>query len=44
MSDDAAPSVFVYGRLVFWLVLALMVVSVIYAGWQALANWHSITV
>lgn len=44
MSEESPPAVFVYGRLVFWLILALMVVSVIYAGWQALANWTSITV
>jgi hypothetical protein len=44
LPDSSTPAVFVYGRLVLWLVLALMLVSIGYAGWQVLANWNDITV
>jgi hypothetical protein len=50
MADDAGlsprtpPRIYTIGRLVLWLVLALMLVSVGYAGWQAIANWSAITV
>ncbi len=44
MSNAPTPAVFVYGRMVLWLVLALMLVSIGYAGWQVLANWNDITV
>jgi hypothetical protein len=33
-----------YGRIAVMIVLALMAVSVIYAGWRAIANWGSIRV
>lgn len=42
-SDSPTP-VFTAGRLVLWLVLALMVVSIGYAAWIAVANWAFITV
>ncbi|HUF28578.1 MAG TPA: hypothetical protein VMM18_16485 [Gemmatimonadaceae bacterium] len=44
MADEAPPSVFRYGRLALWLVLALMIGSIIYSGWQVLANWRFIAV
>lgn len=44
LPDASTPAVFVYGRLVLWLVLALMLVSIGYAGWHVLANWNDITV
>jgi hypothetical protein len=41
---ESPPPVFTYGRLVLWLVLLLMLLSVVYAAWQVIANWTSITV
>jgi hypothetical protein len=42
-SDSPSP-VFTYGRIALWLVLALMVISVVYAAWHVVANWTYITV
>jgi|SRR5688500_8216304 len=42
-SDSPSP-VFTYGRIALWLVLALMVISVVYAAWHVVANWSYITV
>lgn len=36
--------VFRVGRLALWVVLALMLLSIAYAGWRAIANWTAITV
>ena len=44
MADPSAPPVFTYGRIAFWVVLALMSASVLYAAWRAIANWTAITV
>jgi hypothetical protein len=33
-----------YGKLTLWIVLALMLISVLYSGWLAIANWGSIRV
>ncbi len=44
MPDASTPPVYVYGRLVLWLTLALMLLSIGYSGWQVLANWNDITV
>jgi TRAP-type mannitol/chloroaromatic compound transport system permease small subunit len=41
---ESPPAVFTYGRLVLWLVLLLIVLSVGYAVWQVVANWSSIAV
>lgn len=38
------PRVYTVGRLALWLVLVLMLLSVGYAAWQAIANWSTITV
>ncbi len=44
MADPSAPPVFTYSRIAFWVVLALMAASVLYAAWRAIANWGAITV
>ncbi len=44
MADPSAPPVFTYSRIAFWVVLALMAASVLYAMWRAVANWSAITV
>lgn len=48
MADESElsppPRIYTYGRLALWLVLALMALSVGYAGWHAIANWSAITV
>jgi hypothetical protein len=44
MADSSAPPVFTYSRIAFWVVLALMAASVLYAAWTAIANWGAITV
>jgi hypothetical protein len=42
-SDSPTP-VFTIGRLALWLVLALILVSIGYSAWIAVANWAFITV
>jgi hypothetical protein len=44
MADSSAPPVFTYGRIAFWVILALMAASVVYAVWRVIANWSAITV
>lgn len=44
MAEPSAPPVFIYGRIAFWVVFALMAASVLYAASRALANWSAITV
>ncbi len=44
MADLSAPPVFTYSRIAFWVVLALMATSALYAVWIAIANWSAITV
>lgn len=44
MTVASPPSTYTYGRLVLWLVLALIVVSVGYSLWHVVANWTFITV
>jgi hypothetical protein len=44
MADPSAPPVYTYGRIAFWVVLALMSPSSLYAAWRAIANWSAITV
>jgi hypothetical protein len=44
MADQSAPPVFTYGRIAFWVILALMATSVLYAVWRVIANWSAITV
>ncbi len=44
MAEPSAPPVFSYGRIAFWVVFALMAVSVLYTAWRAIANWSAITV
>ena len=44
MADPSAPPVYTYSRIAFWVVLALMAASVLYAAWRAIANWSAITV
>jgi hypothetical protein len=44
VESPTPPPIFRYGRLAFWLVLALMLLSVVYAGWHVVANWVTITV
>jgi hypothetical protein len=48
MADESElsppPRIFTFGRLALWLVLALMLLSVGYAGGLAIANWSAITV
>lgn len=44
MTDPSAPPVFTYGRIAFWVVLALIAASVLYAVWRVIANWSAITV
>jgi hypothetical protein len=44
MVEESPAPVYTYGRLVLWLVLLLMVVSVLYSGWHVVANWTAITV
>ena len=44
MAVETPPAVYTYGRLALWLVLALMLLSVGYAGWHVVANWAVITV
>lgn len=44
MADPSAPPGFTYGRIAFWVVLALMCASVLYTAWIAIANWSAITV
>ena len=41
---DSPSSVFTYGRLALWLVLALIVASIAYSAWHVVANWSFITV
>jgi hypothetical protein len=43
-TESPPPAVFRFGRLVLWLVLALMVLSILYGGWHVVANWPSIRV
>jgi hypothetical protein len=43
-SPPPPSRIYTIGRLAFWLVLALMLLSVGYAAWQAVANWSAITV
>ena len=44
MTIETPPTVFRYGRIALWLVLALMLLSILYGAWHAVANWTSITV
>lgn len=44
MADSFAPPVFTYGRIAFWVVLALMAASVLFTAWRAIANWSAIAV
>jgi hypothetical protein len=44
VDPDSPPPVFTVGRLTLWLVLALMLVSIGYSAWIAVANWSFITV
>lgn len=44
VEPDAPTTVFTIGRLALWLVLALMLVSIGYTAWIAVANWAFITV
>jgi hypothetical protein len=44
MSDAHTHPAFRFGRLVNWLVLALLGVSVLYSLWIVLKNWTAITV
>jgi hypothetical protein len=44
MANPSPPPVFTYGRIAFWVVLALMSASVLYTAWRAIANWSAITV
>jgi hypothetical protein len=44
MADPSAPPVYTYGRIAFWVVLALMSASILFTAWQAIANWSAITV
>ncbi len=44
VAPDSPPPVFTVGRLALWLVLALMLVSIGYTAWIAVANWTFITV
>jgi hypothetical protein len=44
MAESSAPPVYTYGRFAFWVVVALMGASVLYAASRALANWSAITV
>lgn len=44
VDPDPPPPVFTIGRLALWLVLALMLVSIGYSAWIAIANWAFITV
>ncbi|HLS47939.1 MAG TPA: hypothetical protein VK012_05430 [Gemmatimonadales bacterium] len=43
-NSDSPTPVFTAGRLVLWLVLALMVASIGYSVWTAIENWTSISV
>ena len=44
MAEPSAPPVFIYGRIAFWLVVALMAASVLYTASRVIANWSAITV
>lgn len=48
MADESEQSplsrIHTIGRLVLWLVLALMLLSIGYSAWQTIANWSAITV
>ncbi len=44
MADPSVPPVFTYSRIAFWVVLALMAASVLYAMWRVIANWSAIAV
>ncbi len=44
MADAETPAPYRYGRVVHWLVLALLGLSVLYSLWIVLVNWTAITV
>lgn len=44
MAESSVPPVFIYGRIAFWVIFALMAASVLYAVSRAMANWSAITV
>lgn len=41
---DSTSAAFSAFRIFSWVVLALMVVAMLYAGWLALSNWAAIRV
>jgi hypothetical protein len=44
MRDADTPAVFRYGRLVHWLVLGLLGLSMLYSLWIVMSNWTAVTV
>ena len=44
MPEPSYAPVYTVGRIVQWVVLLVMLVSVLYAGWMSVANWSEIMV
>ncbi len=44
METPSAPSLYSVVRIVGLVVLALMLVAIVYAGWISAANWNAIRV
>jgi hypothetical protein len=44
MRDSGTPAVFGIGRIINWIVLALMGISILYSMYIVLVNWKAITV
>jgi hypothetical protein len=44
MPETSPPQLFSIGRIVGWVIIALMLVSIVYSAWISLANWSHIMV
>lgn len=44
MPERSLAPTFGVGRIVSWVVIALMLASILYALWIGIANWHHIMV
>lgn len=43
-TTEPPPTVFTVGRIVLWIVLALMALSILYTGWHVIEYWTAIGV